>query len=113
MLQNEIEEEDPLVADQESLMQPSKVADNYQAKIRTRITSSKSLRSRQESLRSYKSSVVSEGSEITTTQTLQMERDVTYSEIMKHYSPKWMAVVGFIASIFASFQLPMFGFVLS
>jgi len=42
-----------------------------------------------------------------------MERDVTYSEIMRYYSPKWMAVVGFIASIFASFSLPMFGFVLS
>jgi len=38
---------------------------------------------------------------------------VTYSEIMSYYSPKWLAVVGFIASVFAAFQLPMFGFVLS
>lgn len=38
---------------------------------------------------------------------------MTYSEIMNYYSPKWMAAVGFVASIFASFQLPMFGFVLS
>jgi hypothetical protein len=40
-------------------------------------------------------------------------REISYSEIMSYYSPKWLAGVGFVASIFASFQLPMFGFVLS
>lgn len=67
-LRDQIEDED--VADQESLIQPSKVADSQQSKIRPLIASTKSLRSRQESIRSYKSSVLSEGSEITTTQTV-------------------------------------------
>ena len=40
-------------------------------------------------------------------------RDVAYSEMMEYYNPKWYAVIGFIASIFASMRLPLFGFVLS
>ena len=40
-------------------------------------------------------------------------REVTYSEMMQLYQPKWLAVVGSIASVFASLQLPLFGFVLS
>jgi hypothetical protein len=44
---------------------------------------------------------------------MKEEREVTYSQIMSFYSPKWMAAVGFVASVFASFSLPMFGFVLS
>lgn len=33
--------------------------------------------------------------------------------MMTYYEPKWMAVVGFGASVLASLQLPMFGFILS
>jgi len=40
-------------------------------------------------------------------------RDVKYSEMMTYYEPKWLAIVGTIASAFASLQLPLFGFVLS
>lgn len=32
---------------------------------------------------------------------------------MQDYSPMWMAVVGSIASVFASLQLPLFGYILS
>lgn len=32
---------------------------------------------------------------------------------MKYYSPAWMAIVGFLSSIVASLQLPLFGFILS
>lgn len=32
---------------------------------------------------------------------------------MSHYNPKWMPIVGFIASQLSSLQLPMFGFILS
>lgn len=41
------------------------------------------------------------------------EREISISEIMGYQNPKWMAWVGFGASIAASFQLPMFGFILS
>ena len=40
-------------------------------------------------------------------------REVTYKEIMKDYKPTSLAVYGFIASMFASLQLPLFGLVLS
>lgn len=40
-------------------------------------------------------------------------RSIKYSEIMSYYSPTWLAAVGFTASVFAAFQLPIFGFVLS
>lgn len=40
-------------------------------------------------------------------------RDIKLAEMMKYYTPRWMAVVGFLASIMAAFNLPMFGFVLS
>jgi ABC-type multidrug transport system fused ATPase/permease subunit len=40
-------------------------------------------------------------------------RDVTFSEIMEYYKPTWLAVAGFVASVFASLSLPLFGFVLS
>ena len=33
--------------------------------------------------------------------------------MMKYYSPKWVAVVGMIASIIAAFSLPLFGYILS
>lgn len=32
---------------------------------------------------------------------------------MRYYSPKWVAVVGMIASIVAAFSLPLFGYILS
>ena len=32
---------------------------------------------------------------------------------MKYYNPTWPAIAGFIASVFASLSLPLFGFVLS
>ena len=40
-------------------------------------------------------------------------RDIPLSEMMRYYQPKWLAYVGFIASIMSAFQLPMFGFILS
>lgn len=40
-------------------------------------------------------------------------RDVKLKEMMKYYTPRWMAVVGILASIASAFQLPMFGFILS
>ena len=40
-------------------------------------------------------------------------RDIPLKEIMRYYTPKWMAVVGIFASVCSSFQLPMFGFILS
>ena len=40
-------------------------------------------------------------------------RDIKLKEMMRYYTPKWMAVVGFLASIASAFQLPMFGFILS
>lgn len=40
-------------------------------------------------------------------------RDVEFNEIMEYYKPTWYAVAGFVASIFASLSLPLFGFVLS
>ena len=40
-------------------------------------------------------------------------RDVKYSEIMEYYEPKTLAYGGFVASVFASLSLPLFGFVLS
>lgn len=40
-------------------------------------------------------------------------RKVSGKEIMSYYTPKWLAIVGFIASIGASFQLPFFGFLLA
>lgn len=40
-------------------------------------------------------------------------REVKTSEIMSYYTPKWMAGVGFMASVFCAFQLPMFGFCLA
>lgn len=40
-------------------------------------------------------------------------RDIKLSEIMRYYTPKWMAVIGIFASIASAFQLPMFGYCLS
>lgn len=40
-------------------------------------------------------------------------RDISFSEIMKYYDPIMYAVGGFVASVIASLNLPMFGFVLS
>jgi hypothetical protein len=40
-------------------------------------------------------------------------RKISGREIMRYYTPRWLAVVGLISSIFASAQLPMFGFILS
>jgi hypothetical protein len=40
-------------------------------------------------------------------------RDISYTEMMSYYTPKWVAYAGFVASIFASLSLPCFGFVLS
>ena len=40
-------------------------------------------------------------------------RDIKMREIMSMYDPKWMAIVGILASFVTSFSLPMFGFVLS
>ena len=40
-------------------------------------------------------------------------REITMTEMMKMYDPKWMAWVGLFASFIHAFSLPMFGFVLS
>lgn len=40
-------------------------------------------------------------------------REVKLSEMMRYYTPRWMAWVGFFASCVSAFQLPMFGFILS
>jgi hypothetical protein len=40
-------------------------------------------------------------------------RKISGQEIMKFYTPRWMALLGLFASILASAQLPMFGFILS
>ena len=32
---------------------------------------------------------------------------------MRYYTPRWMAVVGLLASLASAFQLPMFGFILA
>jgi hypothetical protein len=40
-------------------------------------------------------------------------RKISGREIMKYYTPRWMALLGLVASILASAQLPMFGFILS
>lgn len=38
---------------------------------------------------------------------------IGFKEIMKFYEPGWLAIVGIVASMFASLQLPVFGFLLS
>lgn len=63
-------------------------------------------------MKSGHASLLSEGSFVETSKSFK-PRDIKYSEIMNYYQPKWLAIVGFIASIFAAFSLPMFGFVLS
>lgn len=76
---------------------------------------------RVDSIRSVRSdvsgmSILSEGSQINNSKSREKEfvpRQPTYSEIMTHYNPKWLAYSGFTASFFCSFSLPMFGFVLS
>lgn len=40
-------------------------------------------------------------------------RSISGRDIMKFYSPSWLAVVGILASIGASAQLPVFGYLLS
>ena len=40
-------------------------------------------------------------------------RDVPLKEMMRYYTPRWMAVVGILASVVSAFQLPMFGYILS
>lgn len=40
-------------------------------------------------------------------------REIKLQEMMRYYTPRWMAVVGLLASIASAFQLPMFGFILS
>lgn len=44
---------------------------------------------------------------------IKKDRKVGMGEIMAYYTPKWMAIVGMIASLAAAFTLPMFGFFLS
>lgn len=40
-------------------------------------------------------------------------RNVGYKEIMSDYKPKWLAIVGLLASFGASLAMPIFGYVLS
>ena len=40
-------------------------------------------------------------------------RDISLKEMMQYYTPRWMAVTGFFASMLTAFNLPMFGFILS
>lgn len=40
-------------------------------------------------------------------------RSISYSEMMKYYSPKWLSYAGFLACVLGSLSLPLFGFVLS
>lgn len=67
---------------------------------------------RQDSIRSAHFSLLSEGSVVETSTSFK-PRDIKYSEIMSYYNPKWLAAVGFVASMFASLSLPLFGLVLS
>lgn len=62
-------------------------------------------------------STMSEREDLATMFRVQQEdpdyREVKFSEIMEYYKPSWLAVAGFVASVFASLSLPIFGFVLS
>ena len=40
-------------------------------------------------------------------------RDIPLKEMMTHYSPQYLAWIGFFASVVAALQLPMFGYILS
>jgi len=40
-------------------------------------------------------------------------REIALKEIMQYYTPRWMAVAGFVASCFAALNLPLFGYILS
>lgn len=40
-------------------------------------------------------------------------RDIKLTEMMKYYTPAWLAGVGLFASVLAAFQLPLFGYILS
>jgi hypothetical protein len=40
-------------------------------------------------------------------------RDIGMMEMMSHYEPTWIAVVGILASFATSFALPMVGYALS
>ena len=40
-------------------------------------------------------------------------REIKLSEMMRYYTPQWMAVAGFLASVVCAFTLPMFGYILS
>ena len=40
-------------------------------------------------------------------------RDIKLTEMMRYYTPKWMAWAGLAASVASAFQLPMFGYILS
>jgi hypothetical protein len=40
-------------------------------------------------------------------------RKISGREIMRYYTPKWMAILGLISSVGASSTLPVFGFILS
>lgn len=57
--------------------------------------------------------------ESTTTMNRQGERikpnyrEIPLKEMMTHYSPQWLAWIGFLASVAAALQLPMFGYILS
>ena len=39
--------------------------------------------------------------------------EIKLSEMMRYYTPQWMAVAGFVASVVCAFTLPMFGYILS
>lgn len=85
---------------------------NYSTKRVQSITQQK----RTVSIRSDNSATPSEMDLFQTTEDINANpvyREVTYQEIMKDYKPTSLAVYGFIASMIASLQLPLFGLVLS
>jgi len=40
-------------------------------------------------------------------------RNIGFKDIMSEYKPRWLAIVGLLASFGASLQMPIFGYVLS
>lgn len=44
---------------------------------------------------------------------MHIPRKIRSAEMMKYYTPSWLAVIGLIASALASLQLPLFGLLLS
>lgn len=69
---------------------------------------------KQGSLKDRANSDVSLASFVETRPPIKQEyRDITLKEMMSYYTPKYMAVIGFLASVAAAFQLPLFGYILS